>query len=257
MAKSAIKIGVPFGTDKVRQGQFRNNTTVREIKLPSTVRSIEDGAFRGCSSLEKISIPEGVTIIHEYAFSGCTSLVGICLPSTLSYIDEYAFNGCTALEEVVMPDTVSIDYRAFTECPSLKRILMKEIIPEVSQCRRRVAVLIADPKMKWNKTLFGVLVTCQKRDDISEYAVKVIKDLLYMVFKDSAAYLDWEEDRDFGSHEPLSEVLEYDTQRYALVEVPSDAVIGTTTVDSLEYITDADFYHGILASSSPQWKTLA
>ena len=256
MAKSAIKITVPFGTEKISKDQFRDNTTVKEIRLPSTVRFIERDAFWGCSSLERINIPEGVKSIKEYAFCRCTSLVSISLPSTLSFINEYAFNGCSALEEVIMPDTVSIDYSAFKECPSLKRVVMKQIIPEVPRERRRVAVLLPEPKWKLSAKYFGVLVTCRKGDDITAYAKKLVKDLLYMTFKDSAAFLDWEEDRDFGTHEPLSKVLGYDSQQYALVEIPSHVEVCTSTVDSLECITDEDFYHKVLESSLLDWKPL-
>ena len=65
MAKSAIKITVPFGTEKITKSQFRDNTSVKEIRLPSTVRFIERDAFWGCSSLERINIPEGVKSIKE------------------------------------------------------------------------------------------------------------------------------------------------------------------------------------------------
>lgn len=255
MAKSALRITVPFGTETIRERQFRGDKTVKEFILPSTVRAIEKEAFEGCSSLEKITIPEGVERIRENAFHGCSSLVNISLPSTLSFIGEFAFGDCSSLEEVVIPDTARINARAFEGCTSLRSVVVREIIPKEQRDLRRVAVLIADPRWKRNTKYFGVMVCCRKRDDLSVYAVKLVKDLLYMAFKDSALYLDWEDD--YTGRAPLSEVLEYDRHRYTLLDIPSGAEVRTMTVDSVEYIIDEEFYRRMLESSSPDWKPLS
>ena len=43
------------------------------LSIQSSVTSIRNGAFRECSSLTQISIPSSVTSIEEYAFRGCSS----------------------------------------------------------------------------------------------------------------------------------------------------------------------------------------
>lgn len=255
MADSNIKIQVPFGTECISKKRFYWNKTVREVRLPSTVRIIEPEAFCHCESLEKINIPEGVTRIQKETFYCCKSLVSISLPSTVRHIDQHAFQGCSSLEEVTMPDNVSLDCQAFEDCPALRRVVMREMKPEAPRSQRRVAVLIAEPKSKLNTRYFGVMVRCQKRDDITQYASGLIRELLYMTFKDTAMYLDWEEDE--PNRAPLSQVLEYDRQRLALVEVPADSEVATSMVDSKEYITDEDFYRTALETMSPDWKPLA
>ena len=60
----------------VADSAFFGCATLKEIKLPGSVKKIGDYAFYG-SSLKSISISESVTQIGECAFSNCTSLTMI------------------------------------------------------------------------------------------------------------------------------------------------------------------------------------
>ena len=49
-------------------GAFTGNTKLKNITLPSSVKTIYNGDFSGCRSLTKITMP-GVTVIEDGAFS--------------------------------------------------------------------------------------------------------------------------------------------------------------------------------------------
>lgn len=50
------------------------NTSLTEVKLPTTLKKIGKGAFEGCSSLQKVNFPKGCEI-GERAFYQCVSLI--------------------------------------------------------------------------------------------------------------------------------------------------------------------------------------
>ena len=125
---------------------FRWREDIKEVILPSTVRTIGMSAFGRCSSLERITLSEGLDSIGVSAFKDCAALTEIVFPSTLRSIDRDAFSDCTSLEritfsegldsigssafrgcaalaEIVFPSTLrNIGLRAFDGCSSLKRV---------------------------------------------------------------------------------------------------------------------------------------
>ena len=64
---------------------FRNNKTIKSVKIPNSVTSIGSLAFMSCTSLEKVYIPASVTSIGSQAFYGFTGTI-------------YCTNGSTAHE---------------------------------------------------------------------------------------------------------------------------------------------------------------
>ncbi|MCQ2344714.1 MAG: leucine-rich repeat domain-containing protein [Paludibacteraceae bacterium] len=58
----------------IAAGVFRNNTSLRKVKLPGSLKSIGDYAFEGCTSLIDVYIPAKVRYIGKGAFIGCNSL---------------------------------------------------------------------------------------------------------------------------------------------------------------------------------------
>lgn len=130
---------------------FRGCTSLKNIKLPSSISKVGRRAFGGCTSLPYIELHDTITTIGQYAFDGCTSLsIDLDLPNliTLGYGSFYntaikkvvslgnitsvagsnnrymgTFSTCKSLTEVNLPKTVtSIGSFAFFECTSLKSI---------------------------------------------------------------------------------------------------------------------------------------
>lgn len=106
---------------------FENNTTIKTVDLPSTIKDLRPQCFNGCSNLESIDIKDGVQIIYAIAFRDCTSLKEIILPDSVTTLgtNGYQFNGCTSLTKVVLSSKITyISRYMFKSCTNLSEINM-------------------------------------------------------------------------------------------------------------------------------------
>lgn len=87
------KVIIPEGVTELRNSAFEGCYDLREVELPSSLRTIGKSAFWSCA-LETLEVPEGVTTIGDYAFQECWDLVDITLPASLTSIGEGAFESC-------------------------------------------------------------------------------------------------------------------------------------------------------------------
>ena len=85
---------------------FINEEKVVDYKVTDGVETINT-CFRYCNSIETLSMPNSVTSIVDYACYSCTALKTVTLSSKLE----------------------SIGYSAFAECPELRTIYAKSIVP--------------------------------------------------------------------------------------------------------------------------------
>ncbi|MGI6714533.1 MAG: leucine-rich repeat domain-containing protein [Bacilli bacterium] len=70
----------------IEKSAFYQNPTLREIRLPSGLKTIGDHAFSGCLSLESLTLPMNVKVIEDEAFSACPNLVAISFPNGLEKV---------------------------------------------------------------------------------------------------------------------------------------------------------------------------
>lgn len=68
-----------------------NAESVKEVKLPSTLKVIGKESFAGCTKLTDLNIPDGVEVIEDEAFRLCESLPIFPWPKSLKYINIGAF----------------------------------------------------------------------------------------------------------------------------------------------------------------------
>jgi hypothetical protein len=80
--------------------------SLKNVIIPSTVRTICDCAFRGCTSLIHVELVEGLEQIQVLAFQHCTSLVNVIIPSTVEYIGANAFKDCTSMVAIDFCDKI-------------------------------------------------------------------------------------------------------------------------------------------------------
>lgn len=118
-------VEVPEGVAEIKK--CRLDRSVREIKLPRSLRMIHRCAFDSSFGLERILIPEGVEVIGESAFRNCSALVQAELPPGLRKLEDNVFNGCSALEAITLPGEIrQIGYAAFQKCSSLREVRIPE-----------------------------------------------------------------------------------------------------------------------------------
>ena len=79
--------------------------------------------FIGGEELKNLTIPSGVKSIRERAFFRCSSLTRVTIPSSVANIGDRAFEDCDSLTSVTIPDSVtSIGYGSFSGTLGLKTV---------------------------------------------------------------------------------------------------------------------------------------
>lgn len=113
--------------------EFDGSTNLRNVQLPSTIKSIGYKAFLGCTSLTSINLPEGLEALGWHAFSE-TGLTNIVVPSTVtdynSYSDSAPFYDCKNLVSATVKGSV-LSQSMFEACPKLKSVSLNDTILEL------------------------------------------------------------------------------------------------------------------------------
>jgi len=95
---------------------FYDCVSLKNIKLPKSIKSINKIAFYNCSSLQKIDLPPSLTTLGDYAFENCSSLQKIDLPPSLTTLSDSAFENCRSLKEITGPPSLK---RRFKYCEAV------------------------------------------------------------------------------------------------------------------------------------------
>lgn len=254
------KVVLPRTVEFINHGAFHGCKRLRSINLPVGLRFIESWAFAGCESLTSIDIPEGVKRIETQTFYKCTKLKTVNLPSTLEEISDEAFSTCTSLKQIVVPDGAEMickylcgySWSPFKYCDALERVIIREIKPRVSKTEIKKVVLIEESEYHAKGRVYGAVIGVEPGEDYVEYAREVVKDLLWESFKWSGLYMDYE-DYNFQDMPPVSQVLEYEKRRLAIVDMPKGASPKTIIIDTRTYLTDEAFYKSLVEESTIEW----
>lgn len=104
------------------------NETIKEIRLPSSVKKIGEYAFYQDKNLEKVVLPRRVDDMGNYAFWDCQKLVSIKMPSNISKLNEGLFYGCSELLNIELPNTVKeLGDQVFALCQKLDNLNLKNV----------------------------------------------------------------------------------------------------------------------------------
>lgn len=95
-----------YAVVRISPGAFRNNKTVRTVKIPDSVAHIGEEAFCKCTALTNVILPSGCRYIGKNAFSDCTALTGIIIPEGTLHIDRQAFCNDKSLKNAVIPASI-------------------------------------------------------------------------------------------------------------------------------------------------------
>lgn len=87
-------------------------TNIKEVVVPSSIKTISWGAFGSCPNLESVTLAEGLLTIEDLAFSGATKLKEIVFPSTLETVNEGALSNCSSLVTVKFEGNAPSGYAA-------------------------------------------------------------------------------------------------------------------------------------------------
>ncbi len=81
---------------------FKDNISLEQMTIPSSVTEIGDSAFEGCSKLASVVIPEGVKSVGNRVFASCASLEKVTIGFDVGSIGEFAFYSCPKLKSVFL-----------------------------------------------------------------------------------------------------------------------------------------------------------
>lgn len=116
---------------EIRSGTLlKYNGSSPDVTIPDTVFSIGPKAFMG-SSVRIVKVPSSVQTIGAYAFADCTSLESIELPDSLTEIGNRAFFRCSLLKNVNIPSHAKYSYG--DAYPFLGTPMMTEIDRELAK----------------------------------------------------------------------------------------------------------------------------
>lgn len=125
--------GVKYPVTIVYASAFENSA-IRSIKLPSTLKEIGHKAFRA-TAISEVTIPASVQKIEGSAFSCINNLTKVVFEGQSMQLIEGCFYRCPKLQSVVFPAQLTKDmsYDMFRDCKSLTRVVLPKnlrVIPE-------------------------------------------------------------------------------------------------------------------------------
>lgn len=222
-----------------------------------------------------LEIKDGSTSVAEEAFVNRNNLELVIFPETMKSIGYRAFD-YTSVKKVLVPwkNPIEIDSCTFPErtcvyvpagsaeayksAEDWQDYEITEIVGEynpyafitedtvfIGRKQPQRLILIEKPQRKKSVCLYGIVVGAREQVDAS----RLVKDLLYESFRNTAAFLDWEEDCDFGSGAPLGSLLEYDKHRYAIVDIPVEVLPKTVIINEKEYLVDEELYKSMVSKT--------
>lgn len=115
-----------FTGDILYDGAFEG-TSIETIIFEGNITEIPRMAFMNCQKLKNVTIPSTVKTIGDYAFAGAFALEKIDLPSSLETIGNQVFWYCSALKSITIPASVnSIGNKAFADTGALEEIVFEQ-----------------------------------------------------------------------------------------------------------------------------------
>lgn len=87
---------------KIGECAYKNCNRIKNIDIPSSVKTIEPYAFYCCKEIRKVSFGDGLMSIGEYSFYGCKMIREISLPKSVDSIGNNAFNNCNKLTRITV-----------------------------------------------------------------------------------------------------------------------------------------------------------
>lgn len=100
--------GEKYPVDFVNGEAFANETSLKYVTLPSTMKYIGERAFAGCTNLISIYGLNNVTRILDSAFEGCSKMENVYNMNSVIEIHNRAFEGCTSLSSITFPSSLSL-----------------------------------------------------------------------------------------------------------------------------------------------------
>lgn len=156
--------GIKYKVTAIKDKAFKNNKTIKTVKIGKYVKTIGKEAFSGCTALTKVTIGNAVEIIDTKAFYNCKKLKTVTISaskSNLKKIETSAFHNCKKLTKITLPKMfTSLGSKAFYNCKKLKTITVKSSsltsvgADALKGIHKKAVIKVPKKKLTAYKTLF-------------------------------------------------------------------------------------------------------
>lgn len=103
-------------------GGKKTFTSLKNLKLPASLKTIGKAAFAGCDAVTAVSFGKNAQLesIGEMAFAGCMKLKQLALPDSVRTVGADAFTGCYSMTQADLGGGITeLGDNAFSYCPDL------------------------------------------------------------------------------------------------------------------------------------------
>lgn len=165
--------------DRIWASAFRKCGSLTGVKIPSTVEEIGGNAFEE-TGLREIEIPGTVKSIGAGVFENCKNLTDVTLPDTVTELAMSFFDGCTSLQRIKMDNVKTIGIYAFRDCQSLTNLILPEGLSSITSssvfdgCSNLERVYIPASVINFpsDDTLGAFDIFQEASDDLLVYVIK-------------------------------------------------------------------------------------
>ena len=109
-------------------------TRLKQIKLPSTLKTLGNAAFYACDAVGSVTFAKGcvLTEIGDNAFGICNHLKSITLPDSVLTVGQNAFRQCYSLAKADLGAGLSaLGNNAFLETPKLTSLIVPDTLEKI------------------------------------------------------------------------------------------------------------------------------
>ncbi len=147
-------LNITFETDTANPLYFAHNLflcgeKIENLVIPDGAAEIKEYAFVGCDGLKTVTIPDSVTKIGAEAFTGCYGLKAVHISDLNKWLNitfgsleanplycagSLYINGKKATEITISGTDNKINYAAFADCLSLKKVKIEKGVKLIEAC---------------------------------------------------------------------------------------------------------------------------
>lgn len=151
------EVTIPDTVESIGYAAFYGCTSLESVVVPDSVQMLEGEVFYGCTSLESVTLPDNGLLFDADSFSETAAFADtdnwtgggfyigdylICISPEVTdftvkngtkYVSANAFLGNGTIETVTMPNSVTSIWYGFSECSSLRSVVLSDSITSLEE----------------------------------------------------------------------------------------------------------------------------
>ncbi len=121
------------GTGEIKANAFKGHTDIAKVTIEDGITGIGDSAFDTCSNLKEVSLPSTLKTLGSRAFAG-TSLTTVSIPASVESIGSGLFSNVKALTSAKLAEGLKVLGKSmFADCNNLKTANIPNSITVIPQ----------------------------------------------------------------------------------------------------------------------------